>query len=334
MTQNLKAVILNDTSTRYHHGCARVMRLLTAGLERHGIEIIAKSAARNDWEKDADFLAALSRADVIVINGEGTLHHGKPAGETLLKITTHPARGTTPVALVNALYQDNPDTWNTYLSKCNLISARDSQSTATLAKASGQAVRWLPDMSLTAPALTPEAPRTGVIVGDSVKLSARKVLAHAADKIPNVRFIPTKTLSSPIWRSKLARALLYRVYNGVMPFKTPPFTMPANEAAYLAELATAELHITGRFHAVCLSMLTETPFLAFSSNASKIERLLKDAGLDTSRMVSAEQLQPPPTAAPFSQTELAAIRAFRSDAATKAEVLFADIAALAESVKP
>ena len=27
----IRAVVMNDTSTRYHHGCARVMRLLRPG---------------------------------------------------------------------------------------------------------------------------------------------------------------------------------------------------------------------------------------------------------------------------------------------------------------
>jgi 3-deoxy-D-manno-octulosonic-acid transferase len=44
---------LNDTSTRYHHGCARVMRLLVRGLEDAGIEIAARVPARADWARDA-----------------------------------------------------------------------------------------------------------------------------------------------------------------------------------------------------------------------------------------------------------------------------------------
>ena len=66
MSVKPKAVLMNDTSTRYHHGCARVMRLLVDGLERHGLEIIARSPARHDWEKDARFLEAVRQADVIV----------------------------------------------------------------------------------------------------------------------------------------------------------------------------------------------------------------------------------------------------------------------------
>lgn len=44
----VRAVILNDTSTRYHHGCSRVMRLLVEGLERHGLHVTARSPARHD----------------------------------------------------------------------------------------------------------------------------------------------------------------------------------------------------------------------------------------------------------------------------------------------
>ena len=40
---------------------------------------------------------------------------------------------TQPVALINALYQDNPQDWRRYLDKFALISPRDSWSAATLA---------------------------------------------------------------------------------------------------------------------------------------------------------------------------------------------------------
>lgn len=306
------------------------MRLLCDGLTAAGLDIVARSPARHDWANDPAFLAALSTADVIVINGEGTLHHGKPAGETLLKIVDHPNRKNTPVALVNALYQDNPAHWNAWLEKCDLLSARDSKSAEALTLASGKPARWLPDLSLSALAPPSNAPRSGVIVGDSVKFPVRKALAQAATQIPMARFVPTKTLRGRIWNWSLARGMLYRLYNGVFAGRRPPFVMPANEAAYLAELATADLHLTGRFHAVCLSMLTETPFLAVTSNASKIERLLIDAGLGTSRMRTLAQLKPPPASAPFTTDELIAIAEFRQRTRDASKQLFSDIAALAK----
>lgn len=328
-----KAVILNDTSSRYHHGCSRVMRLLYEGLTEQGIDIIAKSPARHDWANDPVFLAALSDADVIVINGEGTLHHGKPAAEELLKIVDHPDRGATPVALINALYQDNPTSWNKWLSKCDLLAARDSESAEAMTIAGGKPARWLPDMSLTSAAAISSASRSGVIVGDSVKFSVRQILARAAAKIDNARYIPTKTLSARIWNWGPARGLLYRLYNGVLAVKIPPFSMPKDEKAYLIEISQAELHITGRFHAVCLSMLVGTPFLAIGSNASKIERLLHDAGLNTSRIVTDKDLQRPTISAPFDDDEKLAIAAFLAHAKEASGALFADIATLARTGK-
>ncbi len=321
------AVILNDTSTRYHHGCTRVMRLLTQGLERHGLTVIGRSPARHDWARDPDFLARMRAAQVIVINGEGTLHHGRPAGAALLGVTDHPARGTTPVALVNALWQDNPPDWNAALGRCALIAARDSASAEAMARASGAPVRWLPDLSLSAPADTAPRSRAGVIVGDSVKPGPRRVLGGAAARLPGALLLPTKTLTAPIWRLAPARAALARAWFGRLGL--PPMQMPKDEAGYLDRIAGARLHITGRFHAVCLSMLVETPFLALSSNASKIERLLRDAGLGPDRLVAAEALARPPQTRDFDAAELAAIREFRNMAVTRAETLFSDIAALA-----
>ncbi|WP_341211844.1 polysaccharide pyruvyl transferase family protein [uncultured Limimaricola sp.] len=323
----LRAVILNDTSTRYHHGCSRVMRLLVAGLERHGLTITARSPARHDWAENAGFLGAMRETDVIVINGEGTLHHGRPAGARLLAVAKHAARGGTPLALVNALWQDNPDDWSTLLSRFDLIAARDSVSAETMAQATGHDVRWLPDLSLSAPADIAPASRHGVIIGDSVKPGPRRVLGRAARQYADATLVPTKTLSGGVWRFAPARAALAAAWFGGLGL--PPLEMPQDEPAYLERIARARLHLTGRFHAVCLSMLTETPFLALGSNASKIERLLGDAGLGPSRLVPPETLSKPPQDMPFSEAELTAIRAFRQLAQGRAETLYADIAALA-----
>lgn len=46
--------------------------------------------------------------------------------------------------------------------------------------------------------------------------------------------------------------------------------------AYLNWLSSLELYITGRFHGIVLSIIAETPFLAFPSTSHKVESLLKD----------------------------------------------------------
>jgi hypothetical protein len=212
-----------------------------------------------------------------------------------------------------------------------LVAARDSRSAATMASAIGRPVRWLPDLSLSAPAELTARPRAGLIVGDSVRAESRRLLARAAQDL-GATYLPTKTLSGPLWRVDPLRALLWRGYNGVWDGPVPRFEMAADETDYLARLMSAEGHVTGRFHAVCLSMLTETPFLALASRTSKIETLLTDAGLGLDRLVSADDLAaltPATAIRPFSAAEMTALREFRAMAAAEAARLFADIRGLA-----
>lgn len=319
------AVILNDTSTRYHHGCARVMRLLVAGLEAAGITVGLRIAARKDWARDRAALTAIRSAAVIVINGEGTLHDGAAQGERLLAVTE--AAPDVPVALVNALWQDNPPDWASRLGKAALVAARDSRSAAEMATLLGRPVHWLPDLSLSAHGPAGQAARAGIIVGDSVRAEKRRALGHAAQRL-GATCLPTKTLTARVWQNAAARQLLWRAYHGIWTGPMPRFALAPDEDRYLHDLAGAETHITGRFHGICLSMVTETPFLALASKTSKVETLLTDAGLGTERLITEEdlaRLTPALAQRPFSGHEIAAIRAFRARAAAEAARLFADI---------
>lgn len=323
------AVVLNDTSTRYHHGCARVMRLLVAGLVAAGFDIGQRVPARKDWSRDMGTLAAMRRAQVIVINGEGTLHDGAAHGARLLAAAD--AAPGVPVVLVNALWENNPAEWSDALSRMALVAARDSRSAVAMSTAAGRPVRWLPDLSLSAPAEVSAGPRSGLVIGDSVRADARRLLALAAQRT-GALYLPTKTLSGKVWRSGFMRTLLWRGYNGVWRGPVPRFEMASDEGAYLDRIAGAEAHVTGRFHAVCLSMLTETPFLALASRTSKIETLLTDAGLGHDRLIGADDLAgltATTAIRPFSAEETAAIRAFRATAADAAQRLFSDVRALA-----
>lgn len=325
--------LLNDTSTRYHHGCARVMRLLTEGLTARGATIVARSPARHDWAADDAFLAQLAKADIIVINGEGTLHHGAEAGARLLSIADHPVAQGKRLVLLNALYDENPDEWAGWLGRFDLISARDSSSASQLSDAVGRDIQWVPDLSLSQPAPQPKIARHGVIFGDSVRMNRRQELAKASRRFADVSFVPTKTLRQRIWRlpviGALAKAPLYCLYNGVLQ-APPEFQMPIDEAGYLHRLSQTELHVTGRFHAVCLSLLTQTPFLALSSTSGKIEKLLTDLGLGTERIVNAQALMTgsnDAAAYQFTPQEVEKIQTALAKARTKASALLDEVMA-------
>ena len=324
----MRAVILNDTRADGHHGCARVMRLLEEGLARHGITVAARSPVRHDWRRDTALTRALGEADLVVINGEGTLHHGTPWGALLLRVTE---AVDCPVVLVNALWQENPADWDRWLARLEGVWARDSRSAAALSERLGRDVPWVPDLTLSAP--IPGCPGTGILFGDSVRAedSARLAdlaRARAAALVPSVTSLKRRKGRGPL---RLLRdgqiALLHRA----MSRRVPGFALAPDEAAYARAVAGAGLHVTGRFHGVCYAMAARVPFLALASNSWKIEALIADAGLSPDRLVTPGGLEAALARyTGWSADETLALDAFLDRAGTGAEEMFRAIAALAK----
>ncbi len=331
----MKVVILNDTRPDHHHGCSRVMRLLEDGLLRHGMTITGRSPVRHDWLADKALRRAMTDADLIVINGEGTLHHGKPAAARLLGVTD--VAGTTPVALVNALYQDNPVDWVPWLDKLAYISTRDSRSAEEIASRIGRRPVVVPDLTLSRSIA--QGPVTAPIVyGDSVTAAVSAALAQRA-RAQLAPLVPSLSqLKRPKGRTRLTR-LLRRWwvdrYQRHMMANNPTLTLCATEDAYAARIASAGLHVTGRFHGVCFSMAAGRPFVAVASNSWKIEALIADAGLAPWRVTTADQLADrlagPAADLGFSVAEQAALTDFLDRASKGAEAMFASLAELARN---
>jgi hypothetical protein len=332
----VSVVILNDTRPDDHHGCSRVMRLLEAGLERHGLEILARSPVRHDWAADPSIVTALARARLVVINGEGTLHHGKKAAARLLAVVDHPTTRGKPVALVNALWQDNPATWAAQADRLALASLRDSRSLAAFTAMSRAPARLVPDLSLTE-RISPAGPRRGVVVGDSVLPEATDLLRDIAVAgghalVPSLSRLPRPN-GSPLLR------LWRRLSEGPTVWdrlaRSPGFALDRDEAAHAVRTAQAELVVTGRFHGACYAMAAGTPFVALSSNSWKLEALVEDAGLARWRLATPEGmpglLAGGQAALAWSEAERVALDAYLEGAAQGAASLFTDLAALARS---
>jgi hypothetical protein len=102
----VRAIIFNDTS-RFHHGCAAVVRQLHAELDAAGIEVV-ESVYGNTWKLTRSLPTwreeSMAASDLIVINGEGTMHDDAPLAVFYLE-TIAARRGARKVALVNSLWQ-------------------------------------------------------------------------------------------------------------------------------------------------------------------------------------------------------------------------------------
>lgn len=323
----MRIVILNDTRPDRHHGCSRVMTILEEGLRARGGVILATSPLRHAWWSDRVMLRAIARAEAIVINGEGTLHHGRPAARDLLQIVDCPQAAQKPIYLVNALYQENPHEWGGMLRRLAGVWPRDSHSAAELSQAIGHPVPWMLDLTLCAK--SPEDPRErqGLVIGDSVDqatsdILARVAAARGATLIPSLQRL--KSVQGRTGLRLFLRHISVRRHEARMRRTYSNLRIAPDPQSYAHLVGSAALHITGRFHGVCFSILTGTPFLAITSNSWKIEALLKDIGLDPDRIVTPDTLEAAIDRRDwaYSTAERAAIRASLDQARSDAGHMF------------
>lgn len=97
----MKVLIFNDTSN-YHHGCFKVMEYLIKEVaSKH--EILASVRGNIDivqWPVDE-----FNEAELILINGEGTMHHNRPLAIQYLELLREAKRLGKKTALINTVWQ-------------------------------------------------------------------------------------------------------------------------------------------------------------------------------------------------------------------------------------
>lgn len=129
----MKVAILNDTNGP-HFGCQLVTCTFREQLERVGIELIG--SVHKSVKDPKRYPAFLDRADLLLVNGEGSIHHG--ARPELVELARR-----FPAALVNCVYEENPS--RPELADFLFVSARESRSARAL-REHGVAARVIPDV--------------------------------------------------------------------------------------------------------------------------------------------------------------------------------------------
>lgn len=325
----IPVVVVNDTRVDRHHGCGRVMRTLLDLAEAHGMEVVATAPAHADWRADGAFMSGLERARLVIVNGEGSIHHDRPAGARLLEAGGAARARGIPAALINASWQTNSPALAARLADFALVAARERRSAAEMAVAP----RVVPDLSLFED--VPPAPaRQGVGFTDSVVRDLVPAL-EAARRRTGGRPVPIQYGGSWLgWvRQGLAREDLAHPARLAGLVAARLASAPArveDDRRYMAILASLGLLVTGRFHAATFALAAGTPLLALESNTHKIGALLEDAGLDSARLLEPADLTPERLAgAPWSAAEQANLADYLADGRRATQALFADLAALA-----
>lgn len=300
--------VLNDTRSDRHHGCSIVMENLTAGLELRGRHITASLPCGAQLDADGRWRRAFDQSAIIVLNGEGTLHHERPYARYLLGCVRDAVQAGKAVHVINVSWEANSVAMAECLRDVRSVWTRDPGSAEEL---SGLGIKARVAADLTFYSRYPEAPRRAqdtILVTDSVIAERARFLASLATTHDFVRL---PLLRPPVWHGAGAAPTKWIKYQAYRRWQAIGFGWAMPRQHYLdlchamdstdewrARLASAGILVSGRYHGTCLALQHRLPVLSIESNTSKITRLMQAAGLDTGRRVVSEKVLAEKAAAP------------------------------------
>ena len=274
----MNVMLLNDTATIPHIGClavsdAHARMFGDAGhvvAERCFIGELRSFANRNEQAgieavlADPELRSRIDACDAIVVNGEGTLHHGNGseyfaclgAGQRLGKATL----------IVNAVFEAHAG-WQATLEQLDDFCVRDLESLRHAHSLGFSRARLVPDSFMGAQfGGQPNIALAGEILvtdwhpardGD-VGNALRTIL----DSVDDSFFYP------------MLHGMHTRLWRGA-----------------LADWSGASAILTARHHGVYLAACARKPFVALASNTKKIEGLMQAAGADIPVCTNTDQVE-------------------------------------------
>ena len=334
--KNKKIIILNDTSSEPHHGCWLVMENIRKLAIKNGMEIIFTCPSGLDWKKNKDILDNIHKCDLVLVNGEGTLHHAQPVARDLITIGKYVKQNfNIPVVLMNSTYQDNGDEFAEYAKYFDLIFVRETLSQDDLINY-GIASRVVPDMTFyTKFNLLKKAHKNLIGVTDSLNANESMELLELA---LNLKYEYLPILSFPKIKKNIrgvlsfSRFLFFRKIKGILlwtGFKfshkiTKMFYYSLSYEDYINKIADLDFLIVARYHTLCFSLKTLTPFFSLELNSFKMKGLLQDVGISKSRIVTLRNLDEL-SLKEFNQNEKSKISSYVNDAPSRIELMFKEI---------
>ena len=254
--------MFNDTAPSRHYGCALVMRELARGLSANGMEPVWLHPVGVDWRASSNSIPRPPQIDAVVVNGEGSIHHPATRPRAIYLSELGPfARDVlnVPCVLINATIHAIDQTAADNLGAFDYICVRESASKSELANVGIDAV-VVPDLTLGA-AFPQASSRSGICGTDSVLKDTTDAIAELCER-----------------NGWPVRPMKYRPGEGERP------------ESYVASLASSELVVTGRFHAVTMCLATRTPFAAIESNTPKISSFVRDVFGSNRRLITSDDL--------------------------------------------
>lgn len=231
----LRVRILGDHST-YHCGGAAVMSALT------------QVARRKGW----DIAGPNERYDVLVVNGEGSMHSGSRGFHRKMGVLAAAVHSGVPAYLVNTVWQNNPPDYDAVLKRLSGINVREVCSYREMKDRHGVE----PDIVIDASFFAPVSP-----VADVPGTEGRAIFTdfYVGDRRRGRRWVVDPSV----------------VENGIyLSLKERSWSQA------VSMLRPASCLATGRQHAVYAACRARTPFAAMNGNTHKISGLVATSGID------------------------------------------------------
>jgi polysaccharide pyruvyl transferase WcaK-like protein len=294
MNNHIKAFLLNDTRTENHHGCTTVMTNIENCLKEQSIKVIGTSSVGKSWRSEQKTIDGIKQSDLVIINGEGSLHHSRPYAESLLEVIPYAKGLNKQVVLINTIWQDNSEQMSTYAKEADLIFVRDKTSQKELSQ-QGVTSTFVPDMTFYSNYEYRENKPKGIAITDSVYPKVTKEcfnysVKNQATFLPITEYI-TRNKIQAIGLKKFLKITLYKsllkVFGPKLPIRTyykGLLHSYATPSEYIKRLEEHSLVIAARFHTVCFCIQNQIPFIAISSNSHKVQALINDSGLNKDRI--------------------------------------------------
>ena len=274
----MKILLANDTGRMPHVGCQAVSDGHARLLGRAGHDVVhrlfrgvlgrfvrpADSDIVRAMAEDEALVAMIDEADAVVVNGEGTLHHG--AGRDLLGLLALAQNRGKASLLVNTGFQGT-DGFADTLARLDDFVVREPRSQAA-ARARGLDARIEPDSYLAARF---EAGPSDALAGKEVVTDWQRQREDVGAALDSFRLAHADSAV-------------------VMPLRFPEAAR--DWAAMPAAISRCRLLVTARHHGVYLAIVAGVPFIAMGSNTHKVEGTLEMLELKDLFCEAAAELEP------------------------------------------
>lgn len=306
-----KVAVFNDTAPSRHFGCEAVMAAIETNVAARSGHIIHRHSVGNPWETDPAALKAIEDADIILVNGEGTIHHGTPAAASLARLAPYCRARGKRCYLINAMIQSNKPAIMSDLAAFDAVWVRERQS-AQEAEQSGVPAELCGDLTFFHDLPRHEDGKGRGLVLDSAdpRITTRMAKIAATLKADFVAMRHNKKgmkayRKQPLrWRYEAGKPTA--LVRGIITFRQ-----------FAAFLAGRPFLVTGRFHGLCFAINSRVPLVAVPLSVWKSDALLRDIGLPPTRLFRDDAIPKP-----FSAQEETLISAYLADIRGRIAAMF------------